>query len=326
MPFANLSDVRLYYEVLGQGEPLMMIPGLGGTCRTWDLVASQLAEQFTLILPDNRGIGHSVPKRQARNITDFSSDLIELLDELQLDRVHLLGISMGGVIAQKMAVDHPSRLNRLVLMSTAHRFGPYLRDIARLLGHSLHRMPRWLFHRTVELLGTAPSFYDRQAEDRSLSTTPVDPVEISRSALRTQLKCLAAEQVVDGDYSITAPTLVLAGEYDALIPNCYSRALAQMSPGSRFQLISGCGHNPASEQPDLVAPLIADFLNSSETTMRQIPSPGIPQEIGDEPLARGSFSDISRELRETLDPISSKYAEEYTGRGSRRHLAGKERP
>src|SRR5690348_10376220 len=134
MPWADLTDVRAYYELLGDGEPLLMIPGLGSTCRLWDPIAPELAQHFSLILPDNRDVGKSRGKRKPRTLSDFTADLVELLDELQVERAHVVGISLGGVIAQTLAVEHPDRINRLVLMSTAHRFGPYLRDISKLLG------------------------------------------------------------------------------------------------------------------------------------------------------------------------------------------------
>ena len=88
------------------------------------------------------------------------SDLVELLDRLQLERAHVMGISLGGVIAQRLAVDHPSRVDRLVLVSCADRFTPYLRQVASLLGHSLRRFPKEAFVRTMELLGTSPQYLD----------------------------------------------------------------------------------------------------------------------------------------------------------------------
>src|SRR5437762_10588620 len=111
MAWADLTDVRCYYEVLGQGDPLLLVPGLGMTCRSWDPVVSELTRHFTLILQDNRGLGMSQPKRPPRSIGDLSADLVELLDYLQLDRVHVMGLSLGGMIAQRLAIDHSSRVD-----------------------------------------------------------------------------------------------------------------------------------------------------------------------------------------------------------------------
>src|ERR1700712_3007802 len=158
MPWANLTDARLYYELLGSGDPVLLIPGLGATCRMWDAVAPELAGHFSLILPDNRDVGKSVGKRKPHTLSDFSADLIELLDRLQIERAHVVGISLGGVIAQRLAVEHPGRVDRLVLISTAHRFGPYLRDISGLLGRCLYRMLYARFQCTMQLLRTLPDY------------------------------------------------------------------------------------------------------------------------------------------------------------------------
>src|ERR1700690_2951868 len=105
MAWAELTDVRMYYEVQGRGEPLLLVPGLGGTCRTWDDLAPRLARHFTVISLDNRGMGRSVARRHPKTFACYAADYAELLDELQLDRVNVLGMSLGGVMAQMFASD-----------------------------------------------------------------------------------------------------------------------------------------------------------------------------------------------------------------------------
>ena len=268
MPFADLTDVRLYYELLGSGDPVLLIPGLGATCRMWDSVAPELAEHFHLILPDNRNVGKSVGRRKPRRLSDFAADLVELLDRLQLDRVHIVGISLGGVIAQRMAVEHPARIHRLVLISTAHRFGPYLRDVSAMLGRSLYRMSYSTFQRNVELLGTAPAYYDSHIDEVERKIEMVRENHAPRGAVVTQLRCLAVSEIEEPDYHITAPTLVLSGEYDALVPNCYSKRMAAEIPGSEFHVLAGCGHNPLTESPETALPLIIEFLERERIQSR----------------------------------------------------------
>jgi len=264
MAWANLSDVRCYYELLGTGEPLLLIPGLGGNCRVWDEVAPVLAGEFTLILVDNRGLGRSVARRKPRTIADYSADLAELLDVLQLDRAHVLGLSLGGIIAQRFAIDHPSRIDRLVLVSCTDRFSPYLLRITHLLGHSLRKFPRRMFVQMMDLLCTAPLYLDantsqidREADERCRRGVPA-------RAIGTQLRALLRSEIDAGDGRLTAPTLVVAGEHDALIPNCYARLMADKIPGSRFALVRGAGHNPIAEVPGLVLPMITRFLRTGD--------------------------------------------------------------
>ena len=264
MAYAELTDVRSWYELIGEGEPLLFIPGLGGTCRVWDPIAPELAAHFSLILVDNRGLGRSIARRKPRSLADYSADLVELLDELQLERAHVLGLSLGGIIAQRFAVDHPSRVDRLVLVSCAHRFSAYLLRMAALLGHSLRRFPRAVFVQTMELLATAPLYLDDHIKEIEEQERARCEEGLHARAMGTQLRCLLRSDLDPADYRITAPTLVVAGEHDALIPNCYARLMAERIPGSRFLLIPGAGHNPMIEVPEKVLPLIEQFLQGRE--------------------------------------------------------------
>jgi 3-oxoadipate enol-lactonase len=260
MAYAELTDVRCYFELLGEGEPLLMIPGLATTCRLWDAVAPELAQHFTCILVDNRGVGRSIAKRPPTSLTDYVCDLIELLDHLQLPRAHVLGVSLGGVIAQHLAIDHPSRVDRLVLVSTASFFTPYLRRMASLLAQGLRHFKQENFLRMMELLATAPEFHDAHEQLVEQRVASKCEANVSRRAIGTQLRCLACSEKQPEDFRIEAPTLVVAGEYDPIIPNCYSRKMAAAIPGSRFELIDGAGHNPLVDDALRVAPMIEAFL------------------------------------------------------------------
>jgi pimeloyl-ACP methyl ester carboxylesterase len=263
MAWADLSDVRAWYELLGEGEPLVLVPGLGCTCRHWDDVAADLAAHFTLVMPDNRGMGRSVPRRNASSLADLAVDVVELLDHLQLERAHVLGLSLGGVIAQRVAMDFPDRVDRLVLVSCAERFSPYLRQVIGLLGQTLRRMPREAFVRTMELLGTAPQYLDAHADvvERRIA----DKCRCGPPArdLARQLRCIAHSEVEPQRFRIDSPTLVMSGEHDALIPHCYAREMADRISGSRFVLLRGAGHNPLMDDPERAVPLIVRFLKGT---------------------------------------------------------------
>jgi pimeloyl-ACP methyl ester carboxylesterase len=269
MPFIDLSDVRCYFEQAGSGPPLLLIPGLGRTCRMWDNVVAELAESFSLIMPDNRGMGRSVAKRAPHSLADLSVDLVELLDALQLDRAHVLGISLGGMIAQWLAVEHPARVDKLVLVSTAHRFAPYLREMGMLIGHALRYFPRRVFDRTVEVLGSSPAFIDANPNWVADQVVPQESGQrdgrpdgrVGRATIARQLVCLASSDAAQTEYRIDAPTLVIVGDQDALIPPSYGREIARAIPRSELLVLPGCGHNPFIEAPEAVVPGIVDFLN-----------------------------------------------------------------
>ena len=261
MPLAELTDSRCYYELHGTGSPLILIPGLGATCDLWSSVIPELSRSFSLILFDNRDVGRSLAKRPPQTLVDFTVDVIELMDHLQLDRAHVLGLSLGGIVAQRLAIDHPSRIDRLVLMSCADRFGPYLREIARLLGQALYRFPPELFRKTIELLGTSPMYFDAHAKEIEQKIADDCGAGIARKAVVRQLRCLGTHDAVGDDYRITAPTLVVAGDHDTLVPAYYARRMARKIPDSQFVLVPECGHNPLIERPHFVVPRIVEFLS-----------------------------------------------------------------
>ncbi|MDP9174103.1 MAG: alpha/beta hydrolase [Planctomycetota bacterium] len=264
MALVDLSDVRLHYELRGHGPAILLISGLGQTASGWDPIVPQLAQKFSVIQADNRGIGQSVARKTARRMEDHASDFVELLDVLQVDEAHVVGLSFGGLIAQRLAADHPSRVNRLVLISTTDRTYPYLGQIGNLLAHALRHFPVALFFQTVELLGTSPPYFDSHIAE-ILESVPLRSAQRgSRRVLANQLRCI--NHAANGPQRgvIIAPTLVLAGEYDALIPNCYGQRLAAGLPDGQFRMMNGCGHNPVIEQPEIVGGIIERFLLGME--------------------------------------------------------------
>jgi pimeloyl-ACP methyl ester carboxylesterase len=242
-----------------------------------------LEQVWSLILPDNRGAGLSQAKRPARHLRDYAADQLELLDYLQVDRTHVVGISMGGMIAQWLALDHPQRVDRLVLISTTNQLSPYLEEMARMLGNAAYRMnrkayERWmgLFVHSPEYVDAHPGFLDLQAELKS-----VEP--ISARQIIAQLRCVVCSVPQPRDYCIQSPTLVVAGEYDQLIPNCYGRRMADAIPDSRFLIIPGAGHNLLAESPARLAGVLESFLTDE-----------LPEaEVHRSTMGRGGFKPVT---------------------------------
>lgn len=118
MPKAKIGEIEIYYEEHGQGEPLMMILGLGQDTATWGFQISEFSDQFRVIVFDNRDSGKSSSCSEIYTTETMAQDTIGLMDYLGIDRVNLLGISMGGMIAQQVALMDPERVNSLILAST----------------------------------------------------------------------------------------------------------------------------------------------------------------------------------------------------------------
>jgi pimeloyl-ACP methyl ester carboxylesterase len=116
----SVGDIKMYYEIHGQGEPLLMIMGLGGHCLDWGRVLPRmLAERFQVILFDNRGAGRSDPPLEPITIKQMARDAAGLMGALGIDRAHVFGGSMGGMIALQMALDHGEQIDKLVLGATS---------------------------------------------------------------------------------------------------------------------------------------------------------------------------------------------------------------
>jgi hypothetical protein len=129
----------------------------------------------------------------------------------------------------------------------------------------MRHFPWELYVQTMELLGTSPKHYDANPDLVRNKLALQRTCGISRAAVVRQLQCLHASEMDACDYTITPPTLVIAGQHDALIPSCYAEQMAACIPGSEFWVVPHGGHNPAAEFPDVVLPRIVEFLQRNRT-------------------------------------------------------------
>jgi pimeloyl-ACP methyl ester carboxylesterase len=115
MPKANIHGINLYYQVHGEGAPLVMVQGFGGGHRGWFFQTRAFKKYFQVIIFDNRGIGRSDKAPGQYTVRDLADEAIGLMDYLHIDKAHILGMSMGGMVAQELAINYPDRLKKLVL-------------------------------------------------------------------------------------------------------------------------------------------------------------------------------------------------------------------
>ena len=258
MAFARVNGVLLHYRLTGSaGAPVLgLVSSVGTDLRIWDEVVAQLGSRYRLLCYDQRGHGLSDTPPGDYTIEDQVGDLIGLLDHLQIDRLALCGISIGGLIAQGFALAAPRRLAGLVLCDTAARIGdPELWqtriDIVRAQGMNSvvdAVMERWFsagFRR-----GQPESF----AGWRNLfvRTDPHGYAGGCATLRDTDLRARIG--------NITLSTLVIAGEDDIATPVELVRDCAKALPRARFEVLPGAGHIPAIEQPTVLAGLITGYL------------------------------------------------------------------
>ena len=123
MPYISVNGISLYYEIHGSGEPLLLLQGLGYPCEMWFSQVPVFSKDFTTIIFDNRGTGRSDKPDEVYTIQQMAGDTIALLNDLGVPLAHILGVSMGGLIAQEMAIEFPDRVKKLVLISTHYGTG-----------------------------------------------------------------------------------------------------------------------------------------------------------------------------------------------------------
>ena len=242
----SAGDIALNYELDGTGTPLVLTHGLGDSLRFWDGVAADLAAHHALLRWDVRGFGASDKPPGPYSAAQFAADLAALLDALRIGRVHLGGISMGGVIAQRFALDHPDRVRSLILCSTSSEIAAAGTANWRRLADAVEQRGFGAGSRDASR-SFAPSF---------VATHPdVVAAAGQQTATNDPLAYAAAARAMS-EYGWTAdlgrvrvPVLILQGLADQLTPPGGSVRMHRALPASRLLMFADTGHNLPLERP-----------------------------------------------------------------------------
>jgi pimeloyl-ACP methyl ester carboxylesterase len=252
--FVSIAGTRTHLIRGGRGTPLLVLHPEFGAGR-WFPYHEQLAARFQIFAPDHPGFGESDRPDWLRGIDDMVFHYVDLLDALHLERVSVLGTSIGGWIAAELAVARPDRIERLVLVAAAgikvegvERFDVFLNPIEETLLHLFHDPAR-----TAQLLPTemgADVIVRAYREASSLARLAWNPY-LYNPKLEHRLR------------RITAPTLIVWGENDRFLPVTHARAYAKLIAGSQLRLIANCGHLVPFEQTSEFTDVATGFLAPS---------------------------------------------------------------
>jgi 3-oxoadipate enol-lactonase len=243
----------------GSGEPLLLIQGLSGTHASWgDPFLSQLDDAFDCITFDNRGIGYSPQISDPFSIVDMADDAAQLLDRLELQTAHVLGISMGGMIAQELALRHGDRIRTLTLGCT-YCGGPGSSMLApedqQQLMLAFGSGDRDLVLRTSYELNLSERF--RQDDSHYAAFREMALAVPSRLAtIMLQMQAVGAHDTQARLGQISNPTLVVHGTADRMLPVANGELIATQIPGARLELLDGVGHMFWWERPEQSAALV----------------------------------------------------------------------
>jgi len=263
----DVAGRRLTWRALGTGRRLLLVQGYAGSADDWppDFLAA-LGRSFSLVAPDNRGMGGSDLGDPAEvTIGSMAADLEALLDELAMDRIPVVGFSMGGFIAQALASRAPERVESLALFSTDPGGPGAIRaesaDWDSLVDHS--GTPRERASRTISVIfppEVAPDFDREFGELVAEAQAALEPAALAAEE-RAMDQWWAAPPAADGVPGI-APVLIGHGAEDVIIPPGNAELLATRFPGARVELFAGAGHAFPAQRPEAAADLIASHIRA----------------------------------------------------------------
>jgi pimeloyl-ACP methyl ester carboxylesterase len=263
MQTARVGTVRLAYYVDGSGPPLLCIMGLGGRGTDWNpAFVAAMAPHHEMIRFDNRGTGRSDRPEEPYSLDVMADEAVGILDAVGRTRAHVLGVSMGGMIAQLVALRHPARVDRLVLIAT-HAGGaavtPPTPDAMGALMGDRSRPVAELVREAMTTI-TAPGFAARRPEAIDALVANAVALPTPPASFARQMQAILASDRSARLAEIAAPTLVIHGVDDPLVPHANGEALARAIPDARLLSLEACGHMPMWECPDALARGIRRFL------------------------------------------------------------------
>ena len=254
---------RIAYSLRGdpQAPPLLMIRGLGRTSRHWGAILGELEQSFRLVLIDNRGIGRSDVPLLPFSVRDMADDAAAVLEWLAIERAHVLGISLGGMIAQEVALSHPDRVTTLVLGCTRAGGGTGVslswRAALGLVG-PMRLPPEHAIRETAKVI-LSEAFLRESPEVVEEWVQLARELPPTRRGVLYQLLAAARHDASRRLGTLRVPTLVITGDADVLIDAANSVYLAGAIPGARLEVLRGAGHDFPTERPRETARLVREL-------------------------------------------------------------------
>lgn len=264
MPAVRVGDINIYYEDYGKGEPLLLIAGWGTDLSCWLPQIPEFSTKYRVIAFDNRGAGRTDAPDELYSFRMMAEDTVGLLDAMGIGKAHILGVSMGGCIAQEIAIEHPERTKSLILAATtaapgacpmllktltawtaAMREGVSAKTVARM------QLPYVVTSRFFDQPEMVALFVDAMA---------ANPCQPKAYACQRQTEASAGQDTRARLKHIAAPTLVLVGKEDIMLPVKHSEELAALIPGARLVVLDGGAHGFSIEIADKFNRAVLEFL------------------------------------------------------------------
>lgn len=263
MPVARVNNIDLYYEIHGDGDPLILIAGLASDSQSWQFVINTYSKHFKTIIFDNRGVGRSDTPPPPYSIDDMTEDVVGLMDILDIQAAHVVGHSMGGYIAQNLAIKHPNRILKLVLESTAPVSSVRNNELFRNLYDSLKAgmdMELWLQQFLFWLL-SPKSVMDKKFFQSIITYTLDYPYPQPLEGFLGQINAIENFNASKLLSKIAAESLIVIGEEDILIKPKEAELLYQGITRATYPVyIERAAHSVHTEEPKAFSNAVLGFL------------------------------------------------------------------
>ena len=267
MPTIQANGQTLYYEVHGEGDPLLLVMGLAADTMAWALQVPAFSAHHRTVIFDNRDVGQSSMAEGPYEITDMARDTLALADALELESFHLVGVSMGGAIGQEVALAAPDRVRTLTLAMTWPRGGAWAAKLSELWSARVGHMSREQRVDELMLLTLSEDFFENAEgvawlRDLMLQNPHPQPAD----AFARQLDASSRHDTRERLGSVAMPTHVIGAEHDILVPVWKSRELAELIPGARLSVVDAGPHGANLERAEEFNRLVLDFLDQSRAS------------------------------------------------------------
>jgi pimeloyl-ACP methyl ester carboxylesterase len=267
MPTIQANGQTLYYEVHGEGDPLLLVMGLAADTMAWALQVPAFSAHYRTVIFDNRDVGQSSMAEGPYEITDMARDTLALADALELESFHLVGVSMGGAIGQEVALAAPDRVRTLTLAMTWPRGGAWAAKLSELWSARVGHMSREQRVDELMLLTLSEDFFENAEgvawlRDLMLQNPHPQPAD----AFARQLDASSRHDTRERLGSVAMATHVIGAEHDILVPVWKSRELAELIPGARLSVVDAGPHGANLERAEEFNRLVLDFLDQSRAS------------------------------------------------------------
>jgi len=242
--YLESNGTKIYYEIRGEGEPLVLIMGFGADGSVWEKHVSEYEKHFKCIVLDNRGVGKSDQPEGPYSTKMMAEDTVAVMDHANVDQARVAGISMGGAITQELVLNFPERVRSIALISTWPKFNNYAKTVYENLKKLRVTSKPEDFMELLQLWIFAPPFYEygmndlREGQDGARN----NPTPQTQNGFEGQLDACINHDTVSRLKQIKVPTLITIGDMDIFTPPAFSKLLHNGIQGSEYVSFPGGGH------------------------------------------------------------------------------------